>query len=323
MTLVPDNALTLAIGKQSAKGTPQATPQAKLDYIGGFGPEPTWATLQTAETDAQRLAADLIRVGFSVVGQAEHYLRPAEHHYLAHGLLGATATSGSTNKTHVATPTADGSAPYYTLLKAVASTAEVTEMDDCQAAQIQWTGGQGQALSALTDWVGLSAVLGATDPVKAVSAQAILTYPLVAVTYGGTHDGSVQSFQVTVNQNRTPWIGDTGVTAFDIVPGQLEATAQLVMLFQSDAEYRNFIGGSPSATAPASTIPSKALSIIAAIDANNSIQWDFAAAQITAYTRAFGTDGAPLLATLQLKSKKDPTLSNVVSITTKNTTAAP
>jgi Phage tail tube protein len=197
-------------------------------------------------------------------------------------------------------------------------------MVDCQVSQIQWTGGAGQALSALVDWVGLSAILGATDPVLAVSSQAILVYPMVTATYGGVHDGSVQSFQITVNQNRTPWVGDTGVTAFDIVPGKLQVTAQLVMLFQNDQEYRNFLGGTTSATAPAVTIPSKALSIVSAIDANHSIQWDLAAAQITAYSRGFGTDGAPLLATIQLKSKKDvTTIGNVVTVTTKNDVIAP
>jgi hypothetical protein len=324
MTLVPGNALTLALGKQTAKGTAQATPQAKVDYIGGFGPEPNWATLQTAETDATRQLADLIRVGFSVVGQSEHYLRPDEHHYFAHAILGATATSGTTNKTHVATPTVDGAAPYYTLFRAVDVSSEVTKMVDNQASQIQWTGGAGQALSALIDWVGLSAILGATDPAATVSSQAVLVYPQVTATYGGVHDGSVQSFQITVNQNRTPWIGDTGTTAFDIVPGQLEVTAQLVMLFQNDQEYRNFLTGSTSGTAPAVAIPSKALSVIAAIDANNSIQWDIAAAQITNYSRAFNTDGSPLLATITLKSKKDvTTIGNVVTVTTKNTVAAP
>lgn len=324
MTLVPGNALTLALGKQSAKGTPQSTPQAKLDYVAGFGPEPNWAILQTAETDAQRQQADPVRVGFSVLGQAEHYVRPDENHFLAHAILGATATTGSTNKTHVATPTIDGAAPYYTLFRAVDVTSEVTEMTDCQASQVVWTGGAGQALSTQVDWVGLAAILGATDPAGVVSVQDVLVYPDVIATWGGTHDGSVQSFQITVNQNRTPWIGDTGTTAFDIVPGILEVTAQLVMLFQNDQEYRNFIGGGTTATAPAVAIPSKSLSIIAAIDANNSVQWDLAAAKITAYSRGHNTDGQPLLATLTLKSKKDvSTIGNVVTVTTKNTKTAP
>jgi hypothetical protein len=323
VTLVPGNALTLALGKQTAKGTPQTTPQAKLDYIAGFGPEPNWASIQTAETDATRQEPDDIRVGFSVLGQGEHYLRPDEHHYLAHALLGSTNTTGSTNKTHVATSTADGSAPYYTLYRAVAQTAEVTQMIDCQIAQIQWTGGAGQALSGQVDWVGLSAVLGATDPVLAVSQQAVLVYPEVTGTWGGTHDGSIQSFQITASQGRSPWIGDTGTTAFDIVPGQLGVRGQLVMLFQNDQEYRNFITNSTSGTAPSTTIPSKSLSIIAAIDANTSIQWDLTAAQITGYSRANNTDGSPLLATIAFKSKRSATLGNVLTVTTKNAIAAP
>jgi hypothetical protein len=323
VTLVPGNALTLKAGKQVAKGTPQVTPQVALVYTGGFGPLPDWAAIQTAETDATRQEPDDIRVGFSVLGQGEHYIRPDEHHYLAHALLGSTVTTGTTNKTHVATSTADGSAPYYTLYRATAQTIEVTQMIDCQARQIQWTGGQGQALSTQVDWVGLSAALGASDPVLAASTQSVLVYPQVTGTWGGIHDGSMQSFQITASQGRSPWIGDTGVTAFDIVPGQLSVRGELVMLFQNDQEYRLFITGSTSGTAPSVTIPSKALSIIAAIDANTSVQWDIAAAQITGYTRPYNTDGAPLLATIQFKSKKSATLGNVLTVTTKNTIAAP
>jgi hypothetical protein len=323
MGLNPNNALTLAGGKQVAKGTAQATPQFKLAFTGGYGPDPIWDPLQPAETDAQRQEADAVRVGFSVKGQSEHYLRPAQHHYLAHAVLGSTATTGTTPKTHVATPTDDGSAPYYTLFRAVAQTAEVTEMVDCQASQVQWTGGQGQALSAQIDWVGLAAILGASDPAGDVLEDPILVYPQVAVTYGGVQDGSVQSFQVTVNQNRSAWIGDTGTAALDIVPGQLIVTAQLVMLFQNDEEYRNFLGGAVDATTPAVAIPSKSISILASESADSSIQWDMADAQITDYTRAFGTDGAPLLATISLKSKKSATLSDVISVTTVNAIAAP
>jgi len=134
----------------------------------------------------------------------------------------------------------------------------------------------------------------------------------------------VQSFQITATRNRSPWIGDTGTTAFDVVPGQLAVTAQLVMLFQNDQEYRNFLGGSTDATAPAATIPSKALDIVAAIDADTSLEWTLAAAQVTNYTRQFNTDGSPLLATIELKSKRDvSTLGNVLTVVTKNQTAAP
>lgn len=323
MTLVAGNALQLAIGKQSAKGTAQATAQAVLDYIGGYGPLPDWQTLQTAETDAARQAADFLRVGFAVDGQSEHYLRPDTNHFLTHAVLGATATTGTTDKTHVSTPTADGSAPYYTLVKATGATIEITQMVDVQATKIEWTGGAGQALSAMVDWVGLSAALGADMPAGAASTQAILTYPDVIATYGGVHDGSVQSFKITVDQGRTAWVGDTGTTAFDIVPGLLNVTAELVMLFQSDEEYRNFLTGSTTGTDPSVVIPSKALSIIAAVDANNSVQWDMALAQITDYQRANNTDGSPLLATLELKSAKSATLSDVITVTTKNLIAAP
>jgi hypothetical protein len=323
MTLVPGNALTLALGKQSAKGTPQATPQAKLDYIGGFGPEPNWATLQTAETDAQRQQAD--RPGRLQRRRPGRALRPPrrEPHPRARGPRrhrhhrldeqDARRDADHRRRSSVLHP-----------LPCRRRDLRGHRDVDCQASQVQWTGGAGQALSTQVDWVGLSAILGATDPAGVVSVQDILVYPDVIATWGGTHDGSVQSFQVTVNQNRTPWIGDTGVTAFDIVPGILEVTAQLVMLFQNDQEYRNFIGGSTSATTPAVAIPSKSLSIIAAIDANNSVQWDMAAAKITAYSRGHNTDGSPLLATLTLKSKKDvTTIGNVITVTTKNTKAAP
>jgi hypothetical protein len=323
VTLVPGNALTLAGGKQTAKGAAQSTPDVKVDYIGQFGPLPTWDTITLAETDATSQEADNVRVGFSNKGQSEHYVRPDEHHYFAHWLLGSTVTTGAGPYTHVTTPTADGSAPYVTLYRATDASVEVTEMVDCQLSMIEWTGAQGGALSMLCEWVGLSAILGATDPVKAVSTQVPLVYPQVTATWGGVHDGSVQSFKITANRNRKAWIGDTGTTAFDIVPGLLSVTGEVVLLFQNDQEFRNFIGGTTAATAPSTTIPSKPLSIIAAIDANTSVQWDLASAQLVDYQRQHNTDGSPLLATIQVKSKKSATLGNVLTVTTKNTIATP
>lgn len=323
MTLVPNNALTVAFGKQTAKGTPQVTPQVKVSYIGQFGPRPTWATITLAETDAARQEADEVRVGFSVRDQSEHYIRPNEHHFFAHALLGSTVTTGAGPYVHTATSTADGTAPYYTMYRTTESTVESHQMIDCQLSMLEWVGGAGQALSMTADWVGLSASLGATDPVLALATQVPLVYPQVTATWGGVHDGSVQSFKITAMQNRSPWIGDTGVTAFDIVPGLLSVRAELVMLFQNDQEFRNFITGSTGGTVPAVAVPSKAFNIVAAIDANNSVQWSSAAMQIVDYQRSYGTDGAPLTATLQLKSKKDATLSNVLQVVTKCTVAAP
>lgn len=324
MTLYSDNAVTLGVGLQTAKATPNATPSMTLRYTGGFGPVPARTTIVTAETDANRVQNDPVVVGLAVGGDGEHYIRPSEAHLLAHLLLGHTVTTGAGPYVHTSDSTASGSAPYATLKRIVQGGVEGTEMDDCQISTIVWRGGAGQALSCTVTWVGGgTTTFGITDPAVAANTDAPLTYPQVTVTKDAVHDGSVPSFEITATQNRTQFDGDNGLYPFDIAPGTYAVSGSLTTAFQSDADWRLFNTGTTGGVAPTVTIGSQALTIIAAADATHSIQWTFAGIQTETYAPSFGTDGAPLTAALTFHSAHSATMASVLQVVTKNAVALP
>jgi hypothetical protein len=321
MAVIAGNALDLALGKQSGKATPQGTPQIRMRYISGFGPTPNRETIITAETDASRQEGDPVVVAIDVRGSSEHYVRPTENRILTHSLMGQTSTGGSGPYTHTSSSTSSGSAPYYTLYRTVNASSETTRMTDVQVSSITWRGGAGQALSATVEWFGLGSLVGQTDPgTPAAASESPLVYPQVTCTKNSSHDGSVASFEITANQNRTPWQGDSGTAPFDVVPGLYSVTGSLVMLFQSDADWRKFFTGSTSGTTLGTTIGTEPLNIIAAAGADDSISWDFDNIFITSYEPQHNTDGSPLTAAISFKSKRDATLANVLEVVTKSTT---
>src|SRR3954449_11830594 len=95
MAGVAGNAATLAVGKQTAKGTPQTTPAFKLKFTGG-DIAPARQIIQLAETDASRQARASVVVGSRGPRAPNHYLRPADFGMLAYAVMGANADSGTT-----------------------------------------------------------------------------------------------------------------------------------------------------------------------------------------------------------------------------------
>jgi len=323
VTGVAGNALTLAIGKQSAKGTPQVTPTAKLKYTGGFGPTGQRTVLQLAETDAIRQAGDPVIVGISVAGTSDHYLRPSEFHIIADLFMGQTTTTGAGPYVHTAASTPSGSAGYATLYRALNVSTLVEQMIDCQIGGLTVTGGADQALTMSLAWLGLSFAEGATDPVLAVSTETPLVYPNVTVTKGGTAVGIVDSFSIAATQNRTLIQGDSGYQAADIAPGQYAVTGSLSILFENDQDYRAFKTGTTAGTTPGTTIFTEALDITALVTSTNLVQFTITNITSTAYDPPFDTSGAPIRVGLAFQSMRGTTLANVLTVTTKNAIATP
>jgi hypothetical protein len=179
MAGVAGNAATLAIGKQTAKGTPQTTPTFKLKFTGG-DIAPNRNIIQLAETDASRQAGASVVVGSSVAGTTNHYVRPTDFGLLAYAVMGANADSGATNFTHTATSSSGG---------AVLHALQGDQLDHARRPVHRLPrhlaerlgGAAGGALTCGVGWMGLSAVLGATDPVLAAVTETPLVYPQITV----------------------------------------------------------------------------------------------------------------------------------------------
>jgi hypothetical protein len=323
MPATPGNALTLAVGKQTAKGTPQVTPTYKLRYTGGFGPDPAQSRITLAETDATRQQGDPIIVGHSVAGSSEHYVRPDEFGLLAFLSLGTLVTTGAgADKTHTISATTSGAVPYATLFKAQNVTAYVDRYVDCQLNSVTVSGGAEQPLAVSMEWLGLSYTTGATDPVLASITQSPMVYPEVTVTKAATAAAVVQSFSLTWTNNRTLVTGDTGTSAAEVAPGMFAVTGSLAILFENDQERRLFYTGSTAGTNPATAVAAESLNILAQRTATLSITFDLDNVIPTGVTVPANTDGSPIIMGYEFQSKRDATLANVLEVIVKNQVAS-
>ncbi len=312
------NSWLLTTGIQSGLGTPNATGHMKQRYTGGFGPRGLRNTIELAETDAARIAGDPVVVGLRVEGDSEHYLRPDEFHRDAHLLLGQTSSTGSTNYTHTATPTTSGSAAYATLFRSLNATTLVDRYVDCQITSLTVRGGAEQAITYTKNWVGLSSLFGQTDTALSASSSQPYVYPEVVVTKNSVTTDVITSFELTINQNRTLVVGDTGLSAAAIVPGRLECSGSVEILFETDADWRAFQTGSTTGTTPGTTLYTQPLTITLTRDANTSVAFTMTNIIATAYDPPGNVDGGPITVGLTFRSQRSSTLGNYITIVTKN-----
>lgn len=318
MPSIPGNAVTVALGKQTAKGTPQTTPQYKLKLTGG-GIDPVRDLLTLAETDATRQAGAQVVVGSHVEGTTEHYLRPTEFASIAYWALGANADSGSTNYTHTATAASSG--PYITMYDATNVSTLVNQYTDLRVNTLTVRGGAGQALTYSVAWTGLGATLGATDPVLAATTETPLVYPNVTCTKGGATPGTIDSFELTIDQNASYIQGDSGLAAVDSVWGIFAVSGSLSLLFTDDQNYRAFHTGSTSGTQLSTTVFNESLTILAQINANLSVSFVMTQVEYTAYPVPINVDGSPIRVAATFRAKPQAVIANTLSVITKNQTA--
>ncbi len=312
------NSWVLSTGIQSAQGTPFNTGHMKQRYTGGFGPVANRNSIELAETDSSRIAGDPVIVGIRAEGDSEHYLRPDEFHRDAHLLLGQTTSTGTTNYTHTATPTASGSAPFATLFRSLNSTTLVDKIVDAQISSMTVRGGAEQAITYTKSWLGLTPTFGATDTALTASSSSPYVYPEVTITKNAVTTDLITSFELTINQNRTLIIADTGLNAGAAVAGRLECTGSFEIVFESDQDWRAFQTGSTSGTTPGTTLYTQPLSITMVRDVNTSVTFTFANIIMTAYNPPGNTDGAPITVGATFRSQRSATLGNYITIVTKN-----
>ncbi len=291
MAGVSGNIATLAIGKQSAKGTPQGTPTYRMKFTGG-NVEGRRDTIQLAETDSTRQQGNTVVVGSRVEGSSEHYIRPNSFALLSYLMHGAIATTGAGPYTHTITPAT--SLPYATLFKSIGGLL-ADRYSDCWINSLGVRGAAGGALTCSVGWLGLTPEFGATDPgTPAAETQNPHVYPEVTVTIGGATTAIVESFDMNFENQAQLIPGDTGLYMADMGLGELQVRGTMTLLFESDAEYRRHLTGSTSGTAPTTTVASQTLSIKALVSGSLSVEWVFAGVAWTEFPVNPDPGGAPI-----------------------------
>lgn len=319
MPPVSGNIFTLAIGRQTAKGTAQTTPAFKLKTTGG-DLNPTRQTVQLAETDASRQQGKLLVVGAHVEGTFECYLRPHDWAFLAYALLGANATTGSSpNYIHTATPA--NSHPYLTIYKMLGNVI-VDRYVDCCITTATIRGEAGGALTTSLGITGLSATFGETDPVLAPVTEDPFIFPEVRLTKGGAQPGTTQSFEITIGNGGQLIPRDGWITPYDYVWGELAVGGNFTLLFENADDYRRFHTGSPTGTALSTDQATELLRIDAIRTADLNVAFYMAGVAVREFTAAPDPGGAPVRAVYGFASQPQASIANYFSSITKNQAAA-
>ena len=313
------NFFTAAIGRQSAKGTPQTTPKFKLRVTGGVV-MPDVQVLDLPETDSSIQRSRSTKVGQTIAGALEGYVRSDEFAFLSYLHMGAVSTSGAGPYTH--TITAAAQLPYATIYNAFDTTALVSRMQDCRIPELTVSGGGGQALSYSAVVLGLAGLEGETDPVLSVSTVEPLTYPNVTVTYNSVDTDIVESFTIKSTRAATAIQGDTGMAASDSVTGRWSVEGTLRVLFETDAIWRDYLTGSTSGTAHSQTLNTVPLNIIATRSASDEVSFDVDLAEIRKVSLVPDPSGNPIFYDIEWAAEPSATIANTLSIVAKNATAS-
>lgn len=320
MPATPGNTRLIYGAIQSGKGTPAATPTHKFSLNGDSAGNPARELIQLPETDSSSQRADNTVVGSSPVLSWSNWVRGGEFAFLAKGIQGANADGGAGPYTHTATPAL--AMPYYTFWDVIPGV-QCTRFDDCR---FNTLGVSGEALAGIAysvSVVALSALLGVTEPTLPATQDTTIkySYPMVAVTVGGSRPFTFDAFSLTINRNVTVLRGDSGLASYDSVPGiyLVDGTARKIYL--TDADFRKFHGGAAAATALTTTVFTEALDILLTAAAGNTIDFASSAIEYTETTVPVNVDGSPILQTLSFSTKRQATWANNMTVVTTNSLA--
>lgn len=312
------NYFTAAIGKQSGKGTAQTTPKFKLRVTGGIV-VPVPQVIDLPETDSSFQRSRAVKVGQTIGGAIEGFVRSDEFAFLAYLHMGAVSASGSGPYTH--TITAASAIPYATIYNAFDSTALVDRLVDCRLGELTIRGGAGQALGYSAAFQGITWTGGETDPVLAASTVEPLVYPHVTVSFAGASTDIVESFSLTSRRVIQAVQGDTGMVPSDIVTGRWEVVGNLRVLFETDAIWRNWLTDSTSGTATSQALATEALTITASRSSSDEVVLDSDLVEIRNVSLVPDPAGNPLFYDIEFSAVPDTTLADTLSIVCKNSVA--
>jgi hypothetical protein len=309
---------------QSGKGSAASTPTIVFRLRDQASLDPGRTIIQLPETDSSTQQSPDSVVGAEPGGGFATWLRSSEFDWLAQAVLGANAdTGGSDPFTHTATPTQ--AMPYVTFWDVIPGV-QCTKYIDGRIGTLSLAGQSLQGIEAtIGNIVALSAALGATEPTAptAPATDAAMSYPMVTVTIGGSHPGTVDSFTLNINRNVTILHGDNGLASFDSVPGIFAVDGSFRKIYVSDADYRKYHGGASGATTLTTTIFAEALDLLIQAAVGRSVEITSAAMEYTATTIPVNVDGSPIIEEQSFRTQRQAAIASNLTIVTKNAKATP
>jgi hypothetical protein len=264
---------TLAIAKQSAKGTPAGAPTSKyyMSAADSLGPNKERGRL--SRTDGGRDVGPGFTSQMSAGGDATIYAHPSALALPIAAAAGANADSGSTpNYIHTITPANDGM--WVTIWRMLGNVV-LERFDDCKITSITINGQAGQPLQVTLSFIGIKSTFLASDPVLSVVNDAPYLYPeavgaitIDAVAY------PIPSVSFGINNNFSGFQADDYYFS-DIDPGGRDVTLSLAARFTGPTafpEYRQFYYGSAGGTAQSPAVGTHAFDVTWTRNVNTSLK---------------------------------------------------
>jgi hypothetical protein len=257
------NDTIIGIGKQSAKGTPQTTPDVQLWLTSNSVIAPESVKNDLMETNASPIPLDSFIASIEGKGDTQSFVMPVSIGYLLNAILGRDTKTGAGDPwTH----TIDWGAgpgpvaqPYYTIL--VSSFGSLYQMYvDCRLSHLKIEGNSHDMLKATATWAGgvpqfkTSTTLTAASVEKANRMR--FADGTAALKFGGAALPLPSSF--TYDIDRGLYVPDSDmVTPADTIYGAMSVDLNFVYTPASHDIFLNtlYASSSPSDAAAVTTIP--------------------------------------------------------------------
>jgi hypothetical protein len=308
--------------KQVSKGTLAtiATVSAyKMPMVGGgMAPSRTINNLQ--ETDASRDRGISYAEVAGVAGSPEFYVRDASIGFWLWAALGADAVSGTTNFTHVLTPST--LLPYISVWRDLGDVL-YESYRDCKVGTLVISAQAGQPLTATASIQGLVAARSATAPDVgtpiAIQTGPVYNFNNATVTLGGSVTALVSSFELTIENNLTSQQTDDFIP-YDVYEGSREVSLTFDLLFDDISEYNKFHYGGAAGTAIASAIYTTTALFDFNLGTNNDVAFNLPSIAYTDFPADANAGGDAVTVTVAAAAQRGA--SPVVTATVKNQVAS-
>lgn len=307
--------------KQTAKGT-AATLSAASAYkmpLSGGGIAPVRETDNLSETDSSRDRGTSYVTTSGVEGSPEFYARDASLGFWLWAALGADAVTGTTNYTHVLTPS--NALPYITAWRNVGDTLW-EQYRDCKVGSLTISADAGAPLAVTAGINGLQASRLTVDPTIAVPVAiqtgAVYNFNEATVTLAGGATALVSSFELTIENNLTRQQTDD-VVPYDVVEGTREVSLSFDLIFENIDEYNKFHYGGVSGTTVSNSIYTTSAVFNFSKGVDNSIDFNLPSIAYTEFPVDANPGGDPVTVSVAAAAQRSG--SPVVTATVKNQVA--
>lgn len=312
---------TVAIAKQTAKGTPAGTPVVRYNLAAAPSLLPERTMARYTSTGQGRNEGNAYTTLLAVQGEFSFYLHHDGFALPAYLALGAIADAGAgPDYTHTITP-ADV-LPYFTLWRMVGNNI-FERWDDCKCTMLRVESSAGGPAMATMGVIGVKSTFLASDPVlAALTSDGLLHYEAADQFKFATVAQRLSRFTVEITNNASGFQADH-VYFDDVDEGKLLVAASFATRYQgptSFPKYRRHIYGSDAGTDMVSTVTTEAVAVDYVRAANKGVKFDLPQTKYVSIPVQPDPSGDPIGVEVSLEIEK-PSGSPIVTVTVKDQTA--